>query len=142
MYPSDAKILIVDDSNFARTMIKNGLRELKFWKIMEATEAKQAQEILLDTEQEQDPVQLVICDIHMPNISGLELLQWMRLNDRFKDLPVIMLTNSQNRAEVVEAGKLGVAHYMIKPFELNTLREKIESTWQKHGQKTKAAAGR
>jgi two-component system, chemotaxis family, chemotaxis protein CheY len=135
MFPVDAKILIVDDSNFARTVLKNGLRDLKFWKIVEAESAKQAQYILNEDETKKDPIHLLIADIHMPEMSGLELLKWVRMQEHFKSLPVIILTTVQEKGGILEAGKLGVSHYMIKPFDTDTLRERITSAWEKHGQK-------
>lgn len=134
MFPSDTKILIVDDSSFARTMVKKCLKELKFWKILEAVDAKEAQNLLQEKEQATDPVHLVICDIHMPTMSGIELVRWMRTQEQLKTLPVIILTSSQDKQQVLEVGKLGVSHFMIKPFDEKMLGEKLVSTWQKHGQ--------
>ncbi len=135
MFPSDAKILIVDDSNFARTMLKNSLRELKFWKILEAADAKTAHALMIEDEQKKDPVQLVIVDIHMPEVNGLMLLKWIREQEATKTMPVIIVTSSQEKNEILEAGKLGASHYVVKPFDMKTLKEKMISTWQKHGQK-------
>jgi two-component system chemotaxis response regulator CheY len=135
MFPFEAKILIVDDSSFARTMLKSGLRELKYSKILEATDAKIAKGLFIEQEQVNHPVHLLICDIHMPDMSGLELLKWVRAQERLKKMPVIILTSSQEKTEILEAGKLGVSHYMVKPFDTLTLKDKISSTWQKHGQK-------
>lgn len=133
MFPSEAKILIVDDSNFARNALKSSLRELQYWKIAEAAEAKNAKALLYESEA--DPVHLLIADIHMPDMSGLQLLEWVRGQEKTKDLPVIMLTSSQEKSEILAAGKLGISHYIIKPFDTAGLKEKITSTWQKHGQK-------
>ena len=135
MFPVDTKILIVDDSSFARTVLKTGLRDLKFWKILEADSAKSAINILLEPEQKKDPVHLLIADVHMPEMNGLELLRWVRVQDRFRAMPVIILTTVQEKGGILEAGKLGVSHYMIKPFDSDTLRDRMTSTWEKHGQK-------
>ena len=142
MFPPDAKILIVDDSNFARSMLKNCLRDLKFWKILEAADAKTAQALMLEDEQQKDPVHLVIVDIHMPDVSGLALLKWLRDREQLKGLPVIIITSSQEKSEILEAGKLGASHYIVKPFDVATLKEKIASTWQKHGIKFLEALAR
>jgi len=135
MFPVDAKILIVDDSNFSRSILKNALNDLKYWKILEADHAKIAKALLQEEEQQTQPVHLLIADIHMPDTSGLELLRWVRNQDQIKNLPVIILTTAQEKAAILEAGKLGVSHYMIKPFDLSTLRERMTSAWEKHGQK-------
>jgi two-component system chemotaxis response regulator CheY len=134
MFPVDAKIMIVDDSTFSRTALKKGLRDLTYWKILEAADAKLAKDMFLEKEQQDDPVHLLICDIHMPTMSGIELVRWLRTQESTKNLPVIILTSSQDRAEILEAGKIGVSHYMVKPFDAVTLKDKINSTWHKHGQ--------
>ena len=135
MFPVDSKIMIIDDSNFARTVLKSGLRDLKFWKILEAESGKRAIALLQEEEQEKDPVHLIIADIHMPEMTGLELLRWIRSQEKWKAMPVIILTTAQEKGPILEAGKLGVSHYMIKPFDSETLRERITSTWEKHGQR-------
>jgi two-component system chemotaxis response regulator CheY len=134
MFPSDSKILIVDDSSFSRTIVKNGLKDLKYWKMYEAENAVNAQIVLAQEFKNNDPIQLLICDIHMPEMSGLELLKWVRARDAFKNLPVIIITSSQEKKEVVEAAKLGVSHFMIKPFGADTLKERLTAAWSKHGQ--------
>lgn len=139
MFPADAKIMIVDDSSFARGSLKSGLKELKYWKILEAGDARSAQSILLEGEQQTDPVQLLFTDLHMPDLGGLALLKWVRGQEKLKDMPVIVLTSSQEKSEILEAGKLGVSHYMIKPFDIATLKNKLTTTWVKHGEKFSAA---
>ena len=134
MFPSDAKILIVDDSSFSRNIVKNGLKELKYWKLYEAENAVNAQVTLAQEFKAGDPVQLMICDIHMPEMTGIELLKWVRARDVFKSLPVIIITSSQEKAEVLEAAKLGVSHFMIKPFDALTLKDRLTAAWDKHGQ--------
>ncbi|MGE0528476.1 MAG: response regulator [Bdellovibrionales bacterium] len=134
MFPVASKILIVDDSSFLRTVLKNSFKELQYWKILEAESGKVAKRLLLEDEQKVDPVHLMMLDIHMPEYSGLQLLRWVRAQESLEGLPVIILTSSQERAEVFEAAKMGISHYMIKPFDTPTLGERINSTWEKHGQ--------
>jgi two-component system, chemotaxis family, chemotaxis protein CheY len=135
MFPVDSKILIVDDSNFARSSLKHGLVHLKLSNVLEATNVFAAQRLLMDDEQVKSPVNLLITDLHMPDQSGFELVRWIRANERIKSMPVIILTSSQDKTEILEAGKLGVSHFMIKPFDNAKLKDKLISTWQKHGQK-------
>ncbi|MBX3020857.1 MAG: response regulator [Bdellovibrionales bacterium] len=135
MFPVDSKILIVDDSSFARTILKNSLREMKYWKILEAQDSKSAQDVLVEAGQIADPVHLVIADIHMPEYSGLQLLKWIREREGFKSLPVIILTSSQDKGDILEAGKLGASHFIIKPFDAEALRDRLAATWAKHGLK-------
>lgn len=135
MFPIDSKILIVDDSTFARSVLKRSLRDLKYWKILEASAVEAAKGLMAEDEQQKDPVHLVITDIQMPTASGLDFLRWIRAREEIKTIPVIVVSNSQEKSIIFEAGKLGVSHYMVKPFDTGTLREKMNSTWEKHGQK-------
>ena len=134
MFPVDSKILIVDDSNFTRSVLKESLRHMKYWKILEAADARIAQQVLQEEEQVKDPVHLIISDVNMPHMTGLEFLRWLRAQEDFKSIPVIMLTTMQEKGSILEAARLGVSHYMIKPFDISTLRERMQTAWDKHGQ--------
>lgn len=135
MFPVDAKILIIDDSNFSRSMLVNALKSMKYWKIIEANGPRQAQTFMNEEEQQSDPIHLVFVDHQMPEVMGLEFVKWMRAQERYKNLPVIMLTSTQEKSVIIEAGKLGISSYMIKPFDLAALRTRMAGVWEKHGQK-------
>jgi two-component system, chemotaxis family, chemotaxis protein CheY len=135
VFPLDSKILVVEDSSFSRTVTRNGLKELGFTRIMEAADAKIAKTLFLESEQIADPFHLLVADIHMPEVSGLELVRWLREHKSLSEIPIIILTSSQDKKEVLEAGMLGVGTYMIKPFEVSLLKERLESTWQRQGEK-------
>jgi two-component system chemotaxis response regulator CheY len=134
MFPADSKVLVVDDSSFSRNIVKNGLKELSFWRVYEAESAAVAQAAIEREEKSDSPIQLMIADIHMPEMTGIELLKWVRGRDLSKGLPVIIITSSQEKSEVVHAAKLGVSHFMIKPFDVNILKDRLVSAWSKHGQ--------
>lgn len=135
MFPVDAKILIIDDSNFSRSVLKNALRDLKYWKILEASNSREAKDLMSEKEQANDPIHLVISDHQMPEVSGIEFIKWMREQERYKNLPVIMLTSTQEKSVIIEAGKLGISSYMIKPFDNATLKQRLSTVWEKHGQR-------
>jgi len=120
--------------------VKNGLKELKYWKLFEAENAKSAQENILGEEKTGLPIHLMICDVHMPEMTGIELLKWVRSREQTKGLPVIILTSSQEKSEVVQAAALGVSHFMIKPFDVGTLKDRLQSAWVKHGYAFAAAS--
>jgi CheY-like chemotaxis protein len=146
MFPSDAKVMIVDDSNFTRSVMINSLKEIGFWKILEAESSMAVQRLLAEEEQKESPVHLLITDIHMPEMTGIELLQWIRKIEAMKSLPVIVVTSSQDKSNVVEAGKLGATSFLVKPFSTQTLRERIAQTWARGGKTyyqamTKKSAG-
>ena len=106
MFPEATKILIVDDSSFARTMLRNGLRDIGFHQILEASTASEAQMTLLSPEHESPPIGLIISDIHMPGMTGLELLRWVRQQPAFKGIALLLLTSSP-RHERDSRGRTG-----------------------------------
>jgi len=129
MFPPDSKIIIVDDSNFTRTMLTRALKDLGYRKVAEAESVKAAQQYL-ESQDAAAPVHLIITDLNMPELSGLDLLKWLRAHGAFNSIPVIMLTTAQEKDNIIEAGKLGVSQYMIKPFSAAQLKERLEKTWK------------
>lgn len=133
MFPPDTRILIVDDSSFSRTLMRNCLKELKYTNIIEAKDVKTAVTFLRVEDYKKDPVHLIISDVNMPEVSGLQLLRWVREQDHLKDIPLMIVTTVQGKEGILDAGRLNVTHYMIKPFDLPTVKDRMTSAWEKHG---------
>ncbi len=134
MFPVESNILIVDDSNLARTTLKNALTELGYWRIVDFDSVKPAQNFLLDADIQKDPTHLLIVDLHMPELSGHQLVKWLREQDKFKKLPIIVLTSSQETSDVLAIANLGVSHFMLKPVTAQLLRQRLTTAWTKHGE--------
>lgn len=134
MFPAQMKILIVDDSSFARVMLRNHLRDLGFQDIIEAPNVKEAQQILSSADTLKPRLGLIVSDINMPDITGLEFLRWVRSQPSLTGIPFVLLTASQDMEEIYEAGKLGVSHFVLKPLELKVLKERLAHVWKKHGE--------
>ncbi|SEE24379.1 chemotaxis response regulator CheY [Pseudomonas migulae] len=116
----DMTILVVDDFSTMRRIIKNLLRELGYKNVFEADDGVSALRILQKT-----PVNLVITDWNMPQMSGLELLRAIRATKNLKHLPVLMATAEAKREQIIQAVEAGVNAYIVKPFNGSTLEEKI-----------------
>lgn len=116
------KLLVVDDSSTMRRIIKNTLQRLGYDDILEAEHGLQAWE-LLDTI---DDINILITDWNMPEMNGLDLVKKVRSDDRYKDIPIIMVTTEGGKAEVITALKAGVNNYIVKPFTPQVLKEKLE----------------
>lgn len=121
MEHKDMTVLIVDDFATMRRIIRNILRELDFKDIVEAENGTAAVRIL-----ESQKVDLVISDWNMPKMTGLELLKWVRANEKARDLPFLMVTAEAQKENIVEAIKAGVNNYIVKPFTAAVLSEKLE----------------
>lgn len=116
------KFLIVDDSVTMRRIVINSLANLKYLDYVEATDGKDALAKL-----ESDPeINFVITDWNMPEMSGLELVKAIRSDERFSQLPVLMVTTRGLKNDIIEALKARVNNYILKPFTPQVLREKIE----------------
>ena len=115
-------ILIADDYFSMRRTIVGLLRQMGFSRFLEADNGETAQSIL-DTE----TIGLVISDWNMPRMTGMELLKYIRSSDKLNNLPLIMITGEGQAENVIEAGKLQVTDYLIKPFSADLLKTKIEN---------------
>ena len=114
-------ILIVDDLASMRKIVRNQLVALGFVNIAEARDAREAVQKL-----EFDTYSLIISDWHMPEMSGFELLAYVRGQARLETTPFILLTKQADRESVLRARESGVSFYLAKPFTAETLEEKIK----------------
>ena len=115
------KALVVDDASFVRDLVKRTIRQR--FPVIETTDAhngRRAQSLMSRT-----TFDLVLCDWEMPEMSGLELLQWMRQQPHYEKVPFIMITSRGDKDHVVEAVKEGVSEYLGKPFSPEGLSKKI-----------------
>jgi two-component system, chemotaxis family, chemotaxis protein CheY len=114
-------VLIVDDYKTMLRIIRNLLKQIDFNNVEEATDGGEALAKL-----KAGNFGLVISDWNMVPMSGLELLQEVRQDSRLKTLPFIMITAESKTENVVAAKQAGVSNYIVKPFNAETLRDKIE----------------
>ncbi len=132
MLEKEKPILIVDDIQPSRETIINILRVLGYENFLEATNGKEAQEIL----KEEKDIQLIICDWKMPVMSGLELLKWVRSNNQTEDIPFLFVTSKGEKEDIAIAAEEGVTGYIVKPIDIDVFVEKLEDIdKQKRSQK-------
>lgn len=113
-------ILIVDDYKTMLRIINNLLKQLGFKNIDEATDGSEALRKLRD-----GAYGLVISDWNMQPMTGLQLLKEVRADAKLKALPFIMVTAESKTENVVEAKNAGVSNYIVKPFNAETLKQKL-----------------
>jgi two-component system, chemotaxis family, chemotaxis protein CheY len=114
------KILVVDDFQTMRRIIRGVLKELGFANVVEADNGVRALEILKG-----EKIDFIISDWNMPEMTGIELLKTVRASQDWKDLPFLMVTAEGKSEQVLDAVKNRVNNYVIKPFTPATLQEKI-----------------
>ena len=132
------KALVVDDASFVRDLVKRTVRQR--FPVIETTDAqngRRAQSLMSRT-----TFDLVLCDWEMPEMSGLELLQWMRQQPHYEKVPFIMITSRGDKDHVVEAVREGVSEYLGKPFSPEGLSKKIIKVMGRRLKETMARGGK
>lgn len=133
---SKVSVLVVDDAPFIRDLMKKGLRsQFPGIRIEEAVDGRKAQKIL-----ERDQFDLILCDWEMPEMSGLELLNWCRAQDSLKTTPFIMVTSRGDKENVVQAIQSGVSDFIGKPFSNEQLTGKVRKALGRAGKLDALAA--
>ncbi len=115
-------VLIVDDSAAIRKILQRMLGQagVTLGKVVEAGDGVEALERL-----KAQPVNLILSDINMPNMDGIQLLTELKSKAESKHIPVIMITTEGGEAKVMEALELGAAGYVRKPFTSDQIKEKL-----------------
>lgn len=118
----ESDVLVVDDSAAIRKILQRVLRqtELAIRTIHEAGDGMEALELL-----KSETIHLVLTDINMPKMDGLQLLGAMKSAAAWQNIPVVMITTEGGETKVGEAVKLGAVGYVRKPFTADQIKEKL-----------------
>ncbi|HEX4408712.1 MAG TPA: response regulator [Xanthobacteraceae bacterium] len=119
-------VLVVDDYSTMVRIIRNLLRQLGFEDIDDATDGSTALEKMNNKR-----YGLVISDWNMEPMTGFDLLQKVRATPDIETTPFIMVTAESKTENVIAAKKAGVNNYIVKPFNAQTLKTKIEAVFDK-----------
>ncbi|MEW9854535.1 response regulator [Novosphingobium sp. M1R2S20] len=115
------KVMVVDDQASMRAMIRRALQDFGFKDVRDKPGAVEALSAVRS-----DRVHLIISDLNMPEMDGLQFLEEVRKDAVIGKTVFIMLTGSSDREIVQKAAALGVNNYLVKPFAPAALKEKIE----------------
>jgi two-component system chemotaxis response regulator CheY len=118
----DSDVLVVDDSAAIRKILKRVLRQTGM-AIRAIHEAGDGQEALAAMAQHK--IDLVLSDINMPKMDGLQLLASLKASPQWQKIPVVMITTEGGETKVAEAVRLGAAGYVRKPFTADQIKEKL-----------------
>lgn len=115
-------VLIVDDSAAIRKILQRVLRQadVPVRQFYEAGDGVEALEML-----KAQNVGLILSDINMPNMDGLEFLRRVKASPEHQNVPVVMVTTEGSQAKVLEAVQCGAAGYVRKPFTAEQIKEKL-----------------
>ena len=115
-------ILIVDDSAAIRKILQRvlGQANVPISQVFEAGDGVEALEVL-----KSQSIGLVLSDINMPNMDGLQLLSQVRAVEQWRNVPFVMITTEGSHSKVLEAVQLGASGYVRKPFTPDQIKEKL-----------------
>ena len=114
------RALVLEDSTAMRAIIGQFLHELGF-EVVEASTGKEG----LDRILEMDRVDVVLVDLHMPEMTGSEFLRAARAIPRFQETPMMVVTTESELASITASLEAGSNEYLIKPFDRKSLLEKL-----------------
>ena len=121
------RVLCVEDNPNLRKVLVNIIKKIGYSDIVEAEDGVQAWERI-----EEGGVGLVLTDWSMPRMDGMELLQKIRGGQGgIANLPILMITAADTKSNIMDAAKAGVDAYIINPFSVATVAEKIEEALSK-----------
>ena len=115
-------VLIVDDSAAIRKILQRVLRQtdIPIGEVYEAGDGVEALEKM-----RQQAIGLILSDIHMPNMDGLEFLSKVRAEQAWRQIPIVMVSTEGTHAQVLEAMKRGATGYVRKPFTAEQIQEQL-----------------
>jgi two-component system chemotaxis response regulator CheY len=115
-------ILVVDDSAMMRKVVLRTLKMagMEFDTVLEAGDGIEALAVL-----KENKVQLILCDINMPNMTGLELLEELKKTDLAQGAPVVMVTTEASEPQVRQAILCGARGYIRKPFTVDHIKNNV-----------------
>jgi two-component system chemotaxis response regulator CheY len=118
--------MVVDDSATTRSLVASYLTDSDGIEVVEAASGFEALRVLPARR-----VDLIVTDINMPDINGLELISFVRANPNYRRIPVVIIT-TENSAEDRKRGlELGASDYLVKPFGAAALRRAVEGALER-----------
>jgi two-component system, chemotaxis family, chemotaxis protein CheY len=122
------RVMVVEDSTTMRSLIATTVEEIKGVEVIEAGNGFEALRIL-----PQKSIDLIITDINMPDINGLEIIQFVKNNPNYQKIPVIVVTTEQAVEDRKKGLALGAAEYITKPFNPDALRKVVRRVMKEAG---------
>ncbi len=114
------KILIAEDSNTMRLLLVSTIESLEKYIIVEAASGFEALRLL-----PREQVDLIITDINMPDINGLELISYVRNNPNYQNIPLFIVSTESSDKDLEKGLALGANEYIVKPFDPVRLQELV-----------------
>ena len=117
------KVLLIDDSTTMRKIQRRALSALGIENVEEASNGREGVDKL---QAENYGYNMVLLDMNMPEMGGMEVLKTVRADPKSNNIPIIMCTSVADKEQVMEAIKSGASNYVVKPFTPEDLQKKIQ----------------
>ena len=132
MFPPESKFIVIDDFATMRKIIKKVLSELGYNNIDEADDGAKALPMIQQSASSGQPYNCIISDWNMPVMQGIDLLKACKSDNALKSIPFMLVTAEGEQKQIIEAAKAGVSDYVVKPFNAQTLKEKLQKVYDRH----------
>lgn len=117
------KILLIEDDEIERMKFQRVASKLGNHNIIEAENG----EIALETLDQIESPNVIVLDLNMPKVNGIEFLQILKSNPKLKYIPILVMSSSSNRQDIKKCFEIGVSGYIIKPLRYEDYQKKIEA---------------
>lgn len=126
--PSHQNFLIVEDELDINEMIVDFLEIIGFNGVFyQALNLQEAKKVL-----SQSKIHYILCDLNLPDGTGLSLLKAIRNSPKFKNIPFLMITGNDDVNSMITSSNLGASEYLVKPFTMDDLQTKLSDGWLSH----------
>jgi two-component system, chemotaxis family, chemotaxis protein CheY len=133
-----AKILVAEDTNVMRQLVRAVLEKVGAT-VDEATDGQDALGHLMSAQDEGNPYSVLLLDLMMPRMDGIETLLRIRCSDELKTTPVVVVTAKSDRSSVIDCARFGVSAYVVKPFSAFQLLEQVEHVLEQNARRRQVA---
>ena len=123
------KVLVVEDSITMRSLITSTLEEISGFTVIAVGNGFEALKTL-----PQQPIDLIITDINMPDINGLEIVKFVKNHPNFRTIPLMIVSTEQSDEDIRKGLSLGASAYVTKPFNPDELRKTVQDVLKSSGQ--------
>lgn len=128
MITADTRILIVDDSNSFRALLKRHLTNLGYSNIVQTGDGFKALHLAQSfISNPENRIGLIFCDWNMPECNGIKFFKMLKEVPGLADVPFIMVTAENEVGHIMEAVNVGVKYYVVKPPDVEVIKKKIEA---------------
>lgn len=131
MFKLDARFLIVEDSSVSRNIVRTALKQLNYKHIDEASNGQSGWAQILKSIESGCGHDLIVTDVNMPEMDGLKLLEMIKTDPRTQHIPVLIVTAESGKQTVIKAVMSGVSGYMVKPFGVQDVKNKMREIYNK-----------